>query len=54
MPYGGEGGMGVKNSQNQVLMEVVAKIREIENINFTAKKTSNVMIHAKNFDLFGI
>ena len=35
-------------------MEVVPKKREIKNINFTAMNTSNVMIHAKNFDLFGV
>ena len=51
----GGGCKGVKNSQNQVLMGGGCKKKsEIKNINFTAMKTSNVMIQAKNFDLFGV
>jgi hypothetical protein len=33
---------------------MVAKNSKIRNINFTAMKTANVMIQAKNFDLFGV
>ena len=46
--------MGVKSGQNQVLMEVGEKVKEIKNIYFTAIKASNMIIHAKKLDLFGL
>ena len=48
------GGKGVKMGQNQVPMEVAKKIRNIQNLDFLVRYTSNVMIYAQKFDLFGV
>ena len=46
----GGGSKGVKSGQNQVLMEVGEKVKEIRNIDFTAIKASNMIIHTKKLD----
>ena len=52
---GGEGGIkGVKSGKNQVLMEAGEKVKEIKDIYFTAIKVSDMIIHTKKIDLFGL